>query len=304
MIIDVHTHLGDILEIGGDKLIEQEVTYPNGILLSIDDMTLYRRNFLTGYIYKIFGRRITLEERRRNAAATLTNARAMLDQTAAWDKQRGGNGEVRAYIQLIAPFVKWQDVQGYLTMEPRLRAFGSPDFTLPQADMVKDLQAQAGAAGIKIHPIIQNITFDSPDVFAALEQWQVIAPGKPVLFHSGTSRYYLDEKRNFPERSDPEAAKRMIAAFPRIPIILGHAGLFELEIWGACAAFDNIYADGSFQGPNQWKSLLNIYGQHRLLYASDWPYGLATTAQRAAAAAFSGDMLERILWRNAMELGL
>ena len=305
MVIDVHTHLGDILELNGCALITQEATYPNGFFLTIDDMMGYRRSFLTGFLYKILGKRITLEERRRNYAATLTNARAMLDQTAAWDKLHGGKGESRAYIQPIAPYVTWQGLQEFLAVEPRLRAFGSPDFTLSQEDMVADLQTQAGAYGLKIHPIIQNIAFDNPAVFAALEQWQSIAPGKPVLFHSGTSKYYMDEQRNCPERSDSEAAKRVFAAFPKIPIILGHAGLFELEEWGKLAtAFDNIYADGSFQGPTQWKVMLNIYGENRLLYASDWPYGKATTAQKSLSAAFSGDLLERILWRNAADLGL
>ena len=306
MIIDIHMHLGNILERGGGALIGQTAAYPHVELLRLDDLFRYEQNPMTTLVSKHMGERVKREEQRRNAAATLANAQAMLEEAAAWDKQRGGDGCVSAYVQPIAPHVTFWDLLAALTHEPRLHPFGSPDFSLSIDETITDLerQAQAGAWGLKIHPIIQCVQLDSPAVRAALACWQQAAPGKPVLFHTGCSSYYPTHQRHRerPEYSDPLAAARLIADFPQVPVILGHAGLFELQTWADCARFDHVYVDGSFQGPRQWKELWRIYGEHRLLHASDWPYGRAVTALRSVSAGLKGEDLERVLWRNAAGL--
>ena len=75
MIIDIHTHLGDILNPGGFNLIEQRGVKKKRIfdIISIYETGGMRTYGLDDLIHRSMRRLITRSERARNAVATLEN---------------------------------------------------------------------------------------------------------------------------------------------------------------------------------------------------------------------------------------
>ncbi|UCE87724.1 MAG: amidohydrolase, partial [Deltaproteobacteria bacterium] len=163
----------------------------------------------------------------------------------------------------------------------------------------------AGARGLKLHPIIQKVPLTSESTRAAVEAFAV--HDLPILFHCGISSYYLGAER---DREEPRYgcvahAVELVRAFPRVPFIAGHAGLFEVRaVMGRLAGFPNVWVDTSFQSVARVRQLIAAFGPERVLFASDWPYGNRPPALEIARRACRGDrgIERRILFDNAAEL--
>ena len=221
-IIDMHTHLGDILNFGGGRTIFQKGVTKKGFfdLVSITEKGLYRTNAILEWFLQVFCTDlITRSCLSRNATATLENMQ----------KAMKGNNVVKSVCLPVPPYVHFEDLK---------KAKDIGNFVVPftGVDFSKDYDVEAsfksdvakGAKGLKLHPIIQKEPLKSKKTYAVIETFSAF--GLPVLFHSGVQSYYLGREKK--EKQKPEYGKSddalgIVKAFPDMIFIIGHAGIFQ-----------------------------------------------------------------------------
>ena len=305
-IIDIHGHIGNILyPFGGNLIFKTGVKFPPSAILQLsDEKYLFRDKFPAAILNKIFPMWSMNCERSRNAAATLENFKQSLIDTDI----------ERAVCAPIAPNNTYEDIIKAYNADNRIIAFTSPDFTwrsLNSENSVKIMREKLiselrdGAMGIKIHPILQEIEADADEVMQALETVSVYS--KPVLLHSGKAAYYppAERKKKYTNYASIIRIERLISTFPNINFIVGHAGLREIvSVIELLPKYKNAYVDTSFQPPEAIKALISTFGNDRVLFASDWPYGLRKPAISAVKEACNGDisLAKAVLYDNAVEL--
>lgn len=297
-VIDVHTHLGDILYPGGGSLIEKKGVRKARIFdpISISEVLLHRDFGGGDTLYRLMGRWVTRAERARNFTATRENCRKSMDEA----------GVTYSACMPIAPYLTFEDLRRAAQKDPGIIPFTSVDYTRAY-DVASELSAHvaAGARGLKLHAAIQNVPLTSRETFAAVEAF---APhGLPVLFHCGYSSYYLEGERHKenPSFSEIHYCRDLVKAFPRVSFIAGHAGIYQVgEVISMLRGFPNVSVDISFQSPEKIRDLLNSFGPGRVMYGSDWPWGGRKTPVKTVKIACRGDRaLERkILYENAARL--
>lgn len=295
-VIDAHGHLGDILNPqGGELIFETGIRFPVSLReWFLCERVLYRETVLYKAAQRLSPLWSVKSEQKRNRAATLENlSRSLL-----------GTNIIKCVCAPVSPFVSYDDLRRASRTEPRIIAFCSPDFTLGVASMCEKLKndLQNGAAGVKIHPIIQNTAADGEFVKAAVE---TLSPYKvPVLIHTGPATYYLpcDGVKTEAVNASVRRAARLAGMFPDVRFIAGHAGLDDYaECIRYMAAQKNVYVDTSFQHPRALKDLIGAFGGSRVLFASDWHYGRRGPALKAADMACGDDdgLRRAIFYENA-----
>lgn len=298
-IIDVHGHIGDILyPDGGELIFKTGIKFPISFLeWFLCERVLYKETSLFKTVEKLFPYWSVKSERKRNASATLENLCKSLD----------GTNIVKCVCAPVEPYVSYNNILAASKIEPRIIAFTSPDFTLGINNMKDKLTSdlKKGAMGIKIHPIIQEVEADSEIVLAAVEALQPYS--KPVLIHAGSSSYYLpsENKTRFINYSSIERIEQLISTFPKVNFIIGHAGLDEYEkVIKIMPKYTNAYVDTSFQNPQTVKDLITAFSGERVLFASDWHYGLRKPAINVVLKACENDasLLKSVLYDNAANL--
>ena len=295
MIIDVHSHIGNILYPGGGELIfRRGIAFPaSPAPLRYSEESLFRDNAAARLISVLFPILSVAGERRRNFAATLENFQASLE----------GTDIAYSVCAPVAPHNTFEDMLSARDADPRVIPFTSPDFTGDTVPLLlKDIPR---AAGVKIHPILQQVEADSKRVMEAVDA--VSGYSKPVLLHCGRAYYYTvgERRRRFSGFASTDRMECLVAAFPGVKFIVGHAGLGEVrQVMDSLAKYQNVYVDTSFQPPEIIRSLVSVFGGDRVLFASDWPYGLRLPAIRAAEEACGGDAgLKKVLfYENAAAL--
>lgn len=297
-IVDAHVHLGDILQRGGARLIHEKGVRKARVLdpVTLSEWLLHpavRKVNYDGWIYRLAVR----ADHARNRTATLENlasARVRADVT-------------RCAVMPIPPNVTFQDLLPAARLEPWIVPFTGVDFTrirTVDSDLARDVEG--GARGLKLHPILQNVALDDERTFQAVEAFGRY--GLPVLFHAGIAHYYLDEadrRKTRPEYGRIRQALGLVKAFPRVPFVVGHAGLVQApEVMEALGGFRNVWVEVSIQGPGRIRKLVDTFGPDRVLNGSDWPWGRMHTSIRAVRRACRGDgpLERRILYENAAEL--
>lgn len=298
--VDIHSHIGNILYKNGGKLIfKTGLKFPKSTGLQLlDEKNLFRDISFAVLLNKIFPMWATNCERRRNAAATLQNFHESLELDI--------DVKIEYSVCLpVAPHNTYEDMCAASEADSRIIAFTSPDFS--SSHMAEKLAAdfKDGAAGVKIHPIIQEVETDSQEVMQAVEV--AAAYGTPVLLHSGGATYYTrrENKQQFRENASIIKIERLISAFPAVRFIVGHAGLGEVAaVLEIISKYKNAYVDTSFQSPESIQALISVFGGERVLFASDWPYGLRKPAILAVKEACKGDtgLLKAVLYDNAAEM--
>jgi len=298
-IIDVHGHLGDILyPNGGELIFKTGVNFPKSFLLwFLTERVLYRETFLYKLSNKINPLWSVKRERERNAAATLENLRKSLD----------GTNIIRCVCAPVSPNNTYNDMLKAYKLEPRIIPFTSPDFSLGDIKITQkklDDDLKNGAMGIKIHPILQETASDSDDVMSVMEIIKKYS--KPVLLHAGPAQYYLKKesekgnKTRFVDYSSTEKTEKLISAFPSVNFIVGHAGLDDFyKVGENIAKYKNAYVDTSFQYPQSIKDLIKSFGGERVMFASDWHYGLRKPMiSTVFEACKNDDVLQKLVFHD------
>ena len=298
MIIDIHTHLGDILNLGGGDLIDKKGVTKEKIfdIINISEAGQMRTYGLDAVFYRALDHWITKAERARNATASLENEIKSMDDA----------GVDYTVCMPIAPYVTFDDLYAAYQKNKRVLPFTSVDFNSAE-DASKKLASDVkrGAFGLKLHPIIQSISLNDRRVMEALQAFEPLK--KPVLTHAGVSNYYLGKERarNIPQNGQIRYIEGMVKTFPNIRFIIGHSGLFQCgEVMKRLRGCRNVWVDTSFQSPEKIRKLVKIFGEDRVMYASDWPYGNRVPAIKTVRTACKKDkkLEERLLYANARDI--
>lgn len=297
-IIDAHSHIGDILYPGGGKIIEQKGVRKKLIFdpITISQMGL-NRDFGTGNLaYRIFLHWIIRAEQERNFTATRENARNSMDQA----------GVTSTVCLPLPPNVVFSDVKAAAEKDPGLIPFTGVDFSdTSQLDKQFEAEVAAGAKGLKLHPIIQKVSFSDKRLIKAVRSFMRF--DLPILFHAGVSNYYVgsEKGKNIPEYGGIKEAAELVSAFPEAKFIVGHAGMFEVkDVIQMLGKYQNVWVDTSLQSPEKIRNLIDVFGEDKVLFASDWPFGSRKPAIKAVKAACKGnERLERkVFYENACSL--
>jgi predicted TIM-barrel fold metal-dependent hydrolase len=304
MIIDIHSHLGDILHPQGGKLIRAKNIRKNLLfdIISLSEMGLHRG--IPGIRDEwLYNKTLDLTARAiqaRNATGTLENMRQSLDRA----------GIEKTACMPIPPYNTFEDLRQAQEKDSGVIPFTGVDYTR-EYDYESTLRDDVtrGARGMKLHPIIQKTALNSEKTCQIVEAFAVHK--LPVLFHCGITSYYLGaakEENQIIYYGEIQYARDLVAAFPGVSFIAGHAGLFNYrEVMGLLGKFKNVWVDISFQSPEKIRQLLMVFGPERVLYGSDWPYGNRQTAIKSVKKACRGDrMLEELIFHEnaAALLGL
>lgn len=291
MIIDVHSHLGDILNLGGGGLIDRKNVTMEKMWdpQTLNEKQLNRSFGLGALAYKVTEYWATKAQRARNATATLENMQRSLDEA----------GIDYTVCLPIAPYVTFEDLVKAREKDARILPFTSIDFTRDY-DISAQIEADMaqGAVGLKLHPIIQAVPLDDSRVIEALQACSRLK--LPVLIHSGVSSYYLgkEKSRNVPSNGRIIHIDKAVRSFPHVNFIIGHAGLFQVkEVCQRMNGLPNVWVDTSFQSPGTIVKLMKVFGHDRVMYASDWPFGNRMPHIQTVKVACRGDKdLENLLY--------
>ena len=204
----------------------------------------------------------------------------------------------------IAPYVTFDDIENNIKDDSTILPFTSINPMLSVNDACERLYREKHKAyGLKLHPIIQGISFDCDMAMKILEV--VRAFNKPVLFHAGVSHYYLANEKNKQhlECDNILSAKKMIQSFPDIKFIIGHAGCLEMKEWAdEMAGLENVFVDVTVQSIKSIRYLVKRYGEDRILFASDWPCINPRVTLDVVTKALSWTQLEKCLYKNTASL--
>lgn len=303
-IIDIHTHIGDILHDCGSQVIQAEDLPDRNLfdtgfkLRNLIDAGFYAaliRYRHTGkqppFIIREWG---TYSNRQRNGVASVENMRKSLDSS----------GVTQTCCLPIPPYVTFEDI--VTAGDDRIIPFTGVDFTR-EYDVRKTLARHVshGAKGMKLHPIVQNVALSDRRLRDAVDIFSMF--NLPVLFHSGVTSYYhgREKVKQAPQNGNIADAEQLIREFPHVNFIVGHAGGIEVgDVIAKLPRYENAFVDTSFQSPERIRDLIYAFGSERVLFASDWPYGDRTISIKMVRLACGGNELleKKLLYRNAATL--
>jgi predicted TIM-barrel fold metal-dependent hydrolase len=124
----------------------------------------------------------------------------------------------------------------------------------------------------------------------------------PVLFHCGFTPLSPRWQKRFSVMEDYE---KIVSWYTKTPIILGHTGIDEWEKAVQIAKkYDHVYLELSGQPPQVIKKIIQVLGDDRLLFGSDWPYYPAALPLAKVLLATEGleKTREKLLYGNAHKL--
>ncbi len=162
--------------------------------------------------------------------------------------------------------------------------------------------AEAGLAGIKLHPMYQEFVTDEPrmdPIYAAAAE-----EGLLVVCHCGFDfAFPMDDDRASPTRYAHVADK-----FPDLRLVCTHLGG-----WRAWAEVEksllgrNVYLETSFSladlGPARATDLMRRHGMDRVLFGTDWPWNDQGESLKALReVGLTEREISRITFRNAADL--
>lgn len=213
------------------------------------------------------------------------------------------NGVTHACALPVEPMATTDELLAMVAGHPEVIPFASVDFEKP--DPAGQLRGHLGrgCAGVKIHPIMQNIDPDDERIHAVFAELK--GSGVPVIFHTGRMHYYLGRKPEDPSLADPERFLPLLQRYPKQPVIFGHMGMLDADpAIGIAAEHDNVYLEVSFQPATVIQQALATLGHQRILLGSDWPASEARTEMGLIDIATRGNQEARrnLLFHNAAEL--
>lgn len=296
-IIDSHAHLGDILW-GKNITFKQNVRkrdYHNFLDLLEDNMMLPPAEY-EGVDPVVFDESMLNEEQARNNTATLQNMSKSLDE----------NNISEIWVLPVLPHVGFEEVLAASKLDSRIVPFTCIDFSLGKDAGKKLLEdVENGAMGLKIHPVLQRKSLLSEEIAEALKVWE--ETGKPVICHTYAYNYFHEEEsfRNTPEFGSNFDFLKLASKFPNINFVGAHSGGPHdfAQLWEG-SDLNNVYVDTSFQCAEIVKEFVKRYGEDRVLFGTDWPWGTEATPIKVVEEACEGNvnLEEKIFYRNAEKL--
>ena len=303
-IIDFHSHLGDIFATQKNVIYKYnaEVKLNEGRRDPFVHLSMVQAWFIGSRTFPLLmGGVVTQAAFYRCWANTLEHLTKRLDDNAI------------DYVCLypIYPHIAFEDYLAASKLETRILPFTSADWT-QDADAIcaKLLQdVQKGAKGLKIHPVLQPISLQDPKVKVVLNCWK--ETGLPVVSHCGANSYYNDEKyqaTQVPEYGEPKYFVQAVKDNPEVNWVAAHAGGLmggELEYLGSeLEGYDRVWYDTTFRSADDVSTMLELFGEDRILFGTDTPFALTpeSLAEVHKAVGEGSDCADKVLYRNAAAL--
>lgn len=180
--------------------------------------------------------------------------------------------------------------------------FGSinPNFHDVAAELEHSLAI--GVRGFKFYPADHSFDPYIPEMMRVYARCE--AEALPIMFHTGSTAQ-RDAEQKFIR---PDEFEDLIRRFPRLTIILAHAGR---PSWYQTAKdialkYDNVYLDTALVEP---AALVEQYGdlralQHKIIFGSDWPVvgSYSALMEKFRAIEIAEDVAECILRTNGRKI--
>jgi len=214
----------------------------------------------------------------------------------------------------VLPNTSFEEALAASKLEPRIIPFTSADFTLPIPQMVAKLKKDIsmGARGLKLHPILQNCPLNDERVHAAVKVFGEMR--MPITAHCGVNDYYKPDSphRDLAPKEYGELSYMidLIRKFPDYILVPAHAGGdcgWEYEELGAEViknGWKNVYTDTSFKNAEVMVRLVELFGEDRILFATDYPFDSIKYSIQQCELAFADEPIiaDKVFYRNSAKL--
>lgn len=287
-IIDTHVHLGDIY--CGHKPSYHSAT-------SNLSHFLPRLNEFLGFrlMHNSFLRRFDNPERAWHFVMDCVG----ISETKNLSRSLNKTGITFACVLALEPNVKTDWIIEQKETDKRI----IPILSVHPKDLQKKEKLakyiQKGCKGLKLHPILQDFSPESDDVFELVEE--VKKYNIPIICHTGYFSISPKEKRIYGEIKSYE---KLVQHFPNVIFIMAHMNVFRSQdAFSLARKYENIYLETSWQTSRHIREAINKIGSKRILFGSDWPYAYQDTSLKVIyRACKKEDDLENILFNNAEKL--
>jgi len=303
-IIDGHSHLGDIFAYEKNVLYKGDVPMPEGVH---DPFEAFSRKGFQGAFLDPSKPEQIQNVIDQTAAVSYSNTLKKLSR----DLDEAGIDFVCLYPN--APYINFEDYRVASLVEPRIIPFTSADWRIKDKDVLGNKllsDVEQGAKGLKMHPILQSISLRDPYVEVILDIWS--QTGLPVVSHCGINSYYPEDCEEFntqvPEYGNLEDFMYIVDKMPQVKFIAAHAGGLgggEAEnLAEHMAGRENLWVDTTFRSSEQMKMLVDLFGEDRVIFGVDRPFGLSDCSVKAAFEAFGEGtpLSEKVMYMNMARL--
>lgn len=303
-IIDCHSHLGDIFA------SEKNVVYKGDVPIDPsqhDPFASYSEGGFKGAFLDPDNPEQVKNVIDMTAAVSYANTLSKLSR----DLDESHVDYVCLYP--VAPFITFEDYRVAALVEPRIIPFTSADWRIEDGRAIgSQLLADAarGARGLKIHPILQNVSLRDPRVEEALALWA--ETGLPVVSHCGVNSYYPDDSPEAatqnPAYGNLEDFMYLVERLPQVKFIAAHAGGLtggEAETLAAhLGGAENLWVDTTFRSAEEMRMLVELFGEDRVLFGVDRPFGGTQASVETAFEAFGKgtELSEKVMYANMAKL--
>lgn len=163
--------------------------------------------------------------------------------------------------------------------------------------------AAAGARLMKLHPTVQAFYPDDAALMPLYEEAERL--GLVVFFHGGRAGIEPESRQHY---AIPRHYEAVLSNFPRLQVVLGHAGARDHEAMLELALrHDNAWLGIHGQSVTNLDRMIERSGGDRLLFGTDWPFyhigmSLAKVLICTDRPGRRGELRRRILRDNALAL--
>lgn len=296
-IIDSHMHLGDIFH------ENKNITFKTGIEKGgfFDPFTEVEESGYTKYL-------IAEKQEEQNKVIDAGQFRVWqgtLENTVA---DMEFSGVVKAVALPCLPNTTFDEYLAASRLDDRIIPFAAADMrlTIPQLEekLAKDIAR--GARGLKLHPIIQNVSLEDDRMAAATEVFG--KKGLPVVIHVGIGSYYRPDspwaKVTNPEFGDPKYFYAFAKRFPQYTLVAAHSCWIAEDLAKHTAGLDKIYVDTSFCPAHLVQKGVEVLGVDKIMYGTDYPFSSMECCAKIIEDAFpdNPEIQEQIFYKNAARL--
>ncbi|MFW6080500.1 MAG: amidohydrolase family protein [Desulfosalsimonas sp.] len=177
----------------------------------------------------------------------------------------------------------------------------------PGAADILDRAFSAGLMGVKLHAHVQCFDINS----ACMDEIYGVcsSSGKPLVIHAGREPKSPAYACDAHEICGVDKIRRVLDSYPGLRLCVPHLGADEFEAYaGLIESFDNLWLDTAMAVtdylPMHNPVALSQMREDRVMYGSDFPnipYAWDRELKELDSLGFSGDRLEKLLYKNACE---
>jgi predicted TIM-barrel fold metal-dependent hydrolase len=169
-----------------------------------------------------------------------------------------------------------------------------------------------GARGLKLHGILQNVPYSDARTHAAIELFG--EAGLAITPHFGVNDYYKPDSPHLAvcpkQYGELSYAFALLAEYPDYSIVVAHAGGscgWEFEALAEKVkerGWRHVYVDTSFKSADIMRRLVDLFGEDRVLFGTDYPFATVKYSIAACEKAFADrpDVADKVFYRNAARI--